>query len=49
MIEKRWQWDSWQLQQKTGLKVLELADDGGIKSVQLRVESLAVERSFYMC
>jgi hypothetical protein len=44
--------NSWQLQQRTGLRVPELAvgrDDGGIERAQLRVQSPAVKRGHYMC
>jgi hypothetical protein len=44
MIEKRWHRDSWQLQQNIELRVPELADDGGIEIVQLRLESQRVKR-----
>jgi hypothetical protein len=44
MIEKRWQEDSWQLEQTIGLKVPELADDGGIHRIQLRIKSQPVKR-----
>jgi hypothetical protein len=30
MAEKRWQRDSWQLQQRTGLRIPALAVEGGI-------------------
>jgi hypothetical protein len=39
----------WLLQQGTGLRVPQMADDGGVERVQLRVESPAVKRRLYMC
>jgi hypothetical protein len=49
MTEKRWQRDSWQLRQRTGLRVPELAVHRRIKIVQLRVESQAVKRRHSVC
>jgi hypothetical protein len=49
MIEERWQRGSWQLQQRIGLGVPELADDGVVERVQLRVQGLAVKRRLYVC
>jgi hypothetical protein len=44
MIKKRLQRDSWQLQQRIGLRVPELADGGGIEIIQLRLKSQSVKR-----
>jgi hypothetical protein len=46
--EKRCQGDSWQLQQRIGLRVPELADDGGVERVQWRVGSPAVKRRLHV-
>jgi hypothetical protein len=37
------------VQQRIGLRVPELADDGGSERVELRDESPAVKRSLYVC
>jgi hypothetical protein len=44
VVEKRWQ-----LEQRIGVRVPEVADDGGVERVELRVESPAVKRSVYVC
>jgi hypothetical protein len=37
------------LQQRIGLRVPKLADDGGVAKVQLRGETPAVKRGLYVC
>jgi hypothetical protein len=46
MFEKRWQRDSWQVAAENWIEV---ANDGGIERVQLRVESAAVKIGLHVC